>query len=364
MHWNASHNFLFVGLFVFTALTTGSPAGADEIPPELSDVPESWLKYQWGEVKEKRDLLIEAYSIPADDLSAFLHLYYGAWRAYREHHVSFARNTSIDDDPKVAKKKLYEFAENSPVSPFALMALVESMLPPGDYTTQRARFSELTQRATAMRYKASDSQGQQDQLIRDLFRFREGATSPRDVSNRPLPLGVALAMTKGMLPGEIPLGEVIPSPETVVPLGPAGRTVDRSLFNRPRLSKKPVVLSINDEKTLKRLAAAANAELPKMGVVETVTLIDPLEDDFIRQVNRMIDSAQARAKSPDEKQELSRLRDEILYRANIQRRLNEDEYRKLDTLTSRSEFSRALAKLDAVLHGLMMELQLRVAVVD
>ncbi|MBX3393925.1 MAG: hypothetical protein KF841_01015 [Phycisphaerae bacterium] len=326
---------------------------ADELPPELQDVGEHWLEEHWKSIVENRDHLIVAYGIGSDEMDAFLHIYYDAWRGYRDHLTRFAQSISLDDTPEESQRKLLEFDENSPVSERAFMALAESILPKRDFAESRSRFSELNSRATALRYKDQDYQVGRERFLKELASARESAMAIRDESGRPIPLSVAIE--RGMFKSEsIRPGDTLVVPETVV-APTCERVIGEGVFRRPAVRKKPIVKAINDAATLAKLRGPVPAAAP-------APLIDPAEDDWVRGARRMAREAASRpGVTESQRAVIAALLDEILARADATRRPRASDYLALERLTSRSEFSRKLAELDEELDGLWLELQGRLS---
>ncbi len=336
---------------VLCGVAAARPAAAGGLPAELQDVGERWLEENWSSIVEKRTHLITAYEIGADDMEAFLHLYYSAWRGYRDHHIRFAESISIDDSPEEAHRKLIEFDEQSPVRDTALMVLVESILPPRDVVESRSRFIELNEAATAQRYKEQDVALARYELSR-AFNARGAATAFRDRDGRPIPRheSVALGLTAG---DAVKPGEILYSPETVAE--PAWvRPVACGVFHRPVARVTPIVKSINDAETLAKVFPRMTSDASDR------PLIDPAEDDWLKGAHSALDSycASAEARLCDRAEALL---DEMVRRAWIVRRLKADAYLALESLTSRRAFSEALAELDDDLDGLRTELSARLS---
>ena len=338
--------FLFGVLFCGLAVRTAAAGG---IPPELQDVGERWLEDHWSGIEEHRTHLIVAYGIGPDEMDAFLHLYYGAWRGYRDHQIAFAESISLDDSPEEARQKLMDFEELSPVSEKALMAVTESILPARDFIESRSRFTELNAWATAHRYKEQDD-GLARYELSKAFNARSALTAIRDGDGRPMPRHEAVA--KGMTAGEaVRPGEIIYSPETVAE--PAWvRPIGCGLFRRPVDRVRPIVKSINDAETLSKVFPPVKPDASE------APLVDPAEDDWVIAAEGALASFCAGVDGPRcEKAE--RLVKEILRRASIVRHRKAESYEALESLTSRRAFSEALAGLDEELDGLQAELSAR-----
>lgn len=349
--------FLLVCGWMPAALLWLSPAAAvaraDEIPPELQDVGEHWLEEHWSSIVENRDHLIAAYGIGSDEMEAFLHIYYDAWRGYRDHLTRFAQSISLDDSPEESQRKLLEFDENSPVNERAFMALAESILPKRDFAENRSRFSELNSRTTALRYMDQNDQLGRERFLKELAAARESAVAVRDESGRPIPLHVAVE--RGMFKNEaIRPGDILVVPETVAaPMHE--RVIGDGVFRRPVIRAKPIVKAINDAATLAKLRGPAPAK-------SLAPLIDPAEDDWVRAARRMAREAASRpGLTESQRESIPALLEEILTRADAARRPRASDYLALERLTSRAEFSRKLAELDEELDGLRLELQGRLS---
>ncbi len=347
------------GLAILCLAAIGKSSAFAEIPPELVDVPRPWLRFHEGEIKEYRDLLIEAYEIAPDDRDAFLHLYYDAWRAYRDHHVAFQHSVRLDDDETTALAKLTRFEAESPVRPSALRALAESLKSGNDFSESRNRFTELLARASALRYQSQNTTVDREQFIRAVQRIRAGAGSPIDADGRPIPRHVALARTP-KAGKSLVVGQVIPKPETVATDG-FSRDVGRTVFGRESVPSVVFIRGIHAESVKSGIVLRPDS-LIRVGESRSdasVPIVPENEDVWFKRLLERVATLVGDAPELINDSRVNSIVSAALSRADAIRRQSLEPYAALASLDSHTEFRAKLAILDAPLEPLLMETELR-----
>lgn len=322
-----------LGLLILAVMLFSVPARGQElvIPPEFELVPDYWVRQYWPAISEDARHLIIAYQLPEEDQPAFLHLYYLAWRDEYFHDLEFSKSISMDDTGEEAGRKRNDWAELAPVRPQALVWLIESLLPPGNYREAHSRYSELREYMVNRRWTDQERKVAADETLRLLNSTRDANKALKDkYTGNPVPRQHAIYEGPKTAAERQPATNDKPQNLRSIPAGLFARAV-------PEHAAPPAPLPGPCE------TADANWTMAR--------LIAPIEDAW----RQRADTIMAATNHPD----AAGIWREIEARAAVYRKLHCEAYAKLEVLTSRAAFEAELAELDEPLWALLVELEMR-----
>ena len=118
---------------LFAALIAAPAPLPTDLPDELSSIPRPWLRSYWQQTHENAAFLVVAYDLNEAILPAYWHDYYTLLAdMYSYEKVFFDEIRKLEPDEMLKRSRAY--TTENPMSDEKLMAMVESLLDPADFS--------------------------------------------------------------------------------------------------------------------------------------------------------------------------------------------------------------------------------------
>ncbi|MFQ5473257.1 MAG: hypothetical protein ACE5FA_10285 [Dehalococcoidia bacterium] len=330
---------------LFTALIAVPPPLPTDLPDELSAVSRTWLRQNWQEQHETGAYLIAAYDLGEEIRPAFWHDFYTLLAdLYAYEKTFFEENMRLTPDEIL--KRYQAYPNEMPMSDEKLLAMVESLLGPADYSLPRQNYFELKERRSLRTWVVQD----QTILTKNLRRWFRSArlshVAHRTEAGRPMPYWVYINRRNQAIREETK-SLATQRENRLAARRRSSRIPGGAVFQRLRTGIKP---PLEPEDSIAR---------PTVAPATAPIRIEPGIDATRHAWRSVVEAAITRGRTDREQAE--RLFDEIWSRVVAMRSTRSVEYKAMEGISDKNTCTIRLAELDRPLAGLFAELKCRLA---